>query len=94
MPLLLPNPAGGNAQGAYALALLGSVGGLMVATLWKACTWARWSLTAASALHDRVFAHLLRARMSFFETTPTGRILNRYALSVVVVGGGGRRAAC
>jgi ABC-type multidrug transport system fused ATPase/permease subunit len=37
------------------------------------------ALRAATALHDRTFARLLRAKTSFFQTTPLGRILNRFA---------------
>ena len=43
------------------------------------------ALRAATALHDRTFARLLRAQTSFFQTTPLGRILNRFAGDVDVM---------
>jgi ABC-type multidrug transport system fused ATPase/permease subunit len=87
LPLLPPgaDPAGDAGQRAYAAALAASCGVLMLLQLWKATSWARWSLTAASVLHDRVFAHMLHARQSFFETTPTGRILNRFSGDMDVI---------
>jgi len=34
---------------------------------------------AAIVLHDRAFTNLLRAPISFFESTPVGRVLNRFS---------------
>ena len=37
------------------------------------------TLGASTRLHDQVFAKVLRSPMSFFDTTPVGRILNRFS---------------
>ncbi|CAG7831109.1 unnamed protein product [Allacma fusca] len=43
------------------------------------------SLNAASYLHESILNNVLRSPMSFFDTTPLGRILNRFAKDVDVV---------
>eukprot|EP00026_Physarum_polycephalum_P000563 Phypoly_transcript_00564.p1 GENE.Phypoly_transcript_00564~~Phypoly_transcript_00564.p1 ORF type:complete len:1454 (+),score=273.03 Phypoly_transcript_00564:76-4437(+) len=40
---------------------------------------ARGALKAAKTLHDVMLVHVLHAPMSFFDTTPLGRILNRFS---------------
>ncbi|KAG0285750.1 hypothetical protein BGZ98_005341, partial [Dissophora globulifera] len=40
------------------------------------------SLKAARRLHDRLLSSLLRQPMSFFDTTPVGRIINRFSSDV------------
>lgn len=44
--------------------------------------WARQALTASRTLHDSAFRQLLHAPMRFFDATPQGRILNRFAKDV------------
>jgi len=39
----------------------------------------RCSLTASTNIHNSVFAAVLGARMSFFDSTPIGRVVNRFA---------------
>ena len=37
------------------------------------------TLTQTKRLHSKMLSHLLRARVAFFDTNPTGRILNRFS---------------
>jgi ABC-type multidrug transport system fused ATPase/permease subunit len=42
--------------------------------------WYNWAtLRSSLQLHDRVFYRVMQAPMSFFDTTPSGRILNRFS---------------
>ncbi|PLW46988.1 hypothetical protein PCANC_06527 [Puccinia coronata f. sp. avenae] len=49
-------------------------------TLFSVC-----AVRSARVLHDRMFAKVLRAPMSFFDITPIGTILNRFSRDVFVV---------
>lgn len=50
------------------LAVLTFSGNLLLST---------FALTSSKSIHERMLVSLLRTKMSFFETTPQGRILNR-----------------
>jgi ABC-type multidrug transport system fused ATPase/permease subunit len=43
------------------------------------------SLTAAVRLHGNMLSNILRSPMSFFDTTPLGRILNRFSKDIDVI---------
>ncbi|KAF8636372.1 hypothetical protein AX17_003557 [Amanita inopinata Kibby_2008] len=67
---------------AYGLfSLLSTIlGGLSAVTMWVFC-----ALRSARRLHDSMLGSLLRAPLSFFELTPTGRILNLFSRDTYVV---------
>lgn len=45
-------------------------------------------LRASAKLHDRMALTVLRSPMSFFDTTPVGRIINRFSSDISVLDGG------
>ncbi|XP_027794990.2 ATP-binding cassette sub-family C member 12 isoform X2 [Marmota flaviventris] len=45
----------------------------------KGLTFTKTTLMASSSLHDQVFDKILKSPMSFFDTTPTGRLMNRFS---------------
>jgi ATP-binding cassette subfamily C (CFTR/MRP) protein 1 len=68
--------------GAYfAIGLSGvlfSVGAVITIKLWCA-------LRSSRHLHDQAFSALMRSPLSFFELTPTGRILNLFSRDIFVI---------
>nr|XP_033797358.1 multidrug resistance-associated protein 9-like isoform X2 [Geotrypetes seraphini] len=52
---------------------------MIVLGIIKGFAFTKTTLKASSTLHDEVFYKILRSPMSFFDTTPTGRIMNRFS---------------
>ncbi|NWX25574.1 MRP2 protein, partial [Notiomystis cincta] len=46
---------------------------------------ARGSVGASRVMHQQLLSNILRAPMSFFDTTPTGRIVNRFAKDIFTI---------
>lgn len=42
-------------------------------------------LKSSQRLHDRIFSALIRASMRFFDTNPSGRILNRFSKDMMAL---------
>jgi ATP-binding cassette subfamily C (CFTR/MRP) protein 1 len=42
-------------------------------------------VTAAGILHGKMLSNILRSPMSFFDTTPIGRILNRFSRDIETI---------
>ncbi|KAF4593191.1 hypothetical protein EYR38_008903 [Pleurotus pulmonarius] len=56
------------------------LGGVAAITMWVLCT-----IKSARQLHDSMLNSVLRAPLSFFELTPTGRVLNLFSRDTYVV---------
>lgn len=76
------NPAVAKYLGVYFILGFGSALSTLVQTiiLWTYCT-----IHGSRHLHDSMATSILRAPMSFFETTPIGRILNRFSNDIYKV---------
>ncbi|GFS15404.1 ABC transporter C family member 5 [Elysia marginata] len=57
----------------------GTILGLLVVSLIRALLFFKIAVKAGETLHNRMFARILRATMSFFDTNPVGRVLNRFS---------------
>jgi ATP-binding cassette subfamily C (CFTR/MRP) protein 4 len=55
------------------------VGLVMVVSLGRASLFFAASIRASTNMHNAMIARVLRAPLSFFHTTPVGRILNRFS---------------
>ncbi|KAJ3193531.1 Multidrug resistance-associated protein 1 [Irineochytrium annulatum] len=58
-----------------------AITGTLVTYLFRAV----FALRAATVLHDHILNAIMKAPMSFFNTTPTGRILNRFSKDIETV---------
>ncbi|KAI9893113.1 MAG: hypothetical protein M1814_000660 [Vezdaea aestivalis] len=73
------NPDVGKNIGIYFAFGIGSAALVVVQTL---ILWLLCSVEASRKLHERLAYAIFRSPMSFFETTPAGRILNRFASDI------------
>ncbi|KAL8907376.1 MAG: hypothetical protein Q9207_001426 [Kuettlingeria erythrocarpa] len=73
------NPEVGKYIGVYFAFGVGSAALVVVQTL---ILWIFCSVEASRKLHERMMYAIFRSPMSFFETTPTGRILNRFSSDI------------
>jgi ATP-binding cassette subfamily C (CFTR/MRP) protein 1 len=64
--------------GVYAAVGLGAIG-LVLA---RAFVWAQIVVNASGTLHERLLVNVLRQPVAFFDTTPLGRILTRFASDI------------
>ncbi|KAF2763770.1 ATP-binding cassette glutathione S-conjugate transporter [Teratosphaeria nubilosa] len=58
------------------------IGSAVLVVLQTLILWIFCSIEASRKLHERMAFAIFRSPMSFFETTPTGRILNRFSSDI------------
>uniref|UniRef100_A0A3B3DPP9 ATP-binding cassette sub-family C member 5 n=1 Tax=Oryzias melastigma TaxID=30732 RepID=A0A3B3DPP9_ORYME len=63
----------------YASIYASSMGVMLFFKLLRGIAFVKGTLRASSKLHDDLFHKILRCPMTFFDVTPTGRILNRFS---------------
>ncbi|KAF6287414.1 ATP binding cassette subfamily C member 12 [Rhinolophus ferrumequinum] len=66
-------------QHVYQWVYAGSMVSVLAFAVTKGFTFTKTTLMASSWLHDRVFDTIVQSPMSFFDTTPTGRLMNRFS---------------
>ncbi|XP_075997924.1 ATP-binding cassette sub-family C member 5 [Genypterus blacodes] len=63
----------------YATIYASSMGVMLLLKPLRGIVFVKGTLRASSRLHDELFQKVLRCPMKFFDTTPSGRILNRFS---------------
>ncbi|XP_030837464.1 multidrug resistance-associated protein 5 isoform X2 [Strongylocentrotus purpuratus] len=63
----------------YQLVYVGSVIGCLLFGFMRAGVYVKTTLRAASNLHNKVFLNIIHSPMAFYDTTPSGQILNRFS---------------
>ncbi len=74
------------ASPARAVLVYGAIGlAVLVCTIAQRFLWLYRAAAAGRTIHDRALAGVLGAPLRFFDATPTGRILNRFARDLEIV---------
>ncbi|XP_068181608.1 ATP-binding cassette sub-family C member 5 [Antennarius striatus] len=63
----------------YSTIYIASVGVVLLLKMMRGLVFVKYTVKAASVLHDKLFRQLLLSPMHFFDTTPLGRILTRFS---------------
>ncbi|XP_045298610.1 ATP-binding cassette sub-family C member 12 isoform X4 [Leopardus geoffroyi] len=66
-------------QHVYQWVYAGSMVSVLMFSIIKGFTFTKTTLMASCSLHDQVFDKILKSPMSFFDMTPTGRLMNRFS---------------
>ncbi|NXU52281.1 MRP7 protein, partial [Turnix velox] len=73
-------PSNGSLDVNFYLIVYGSFAGAnSLFTILRAFLFAYGTICAATVIHNRLLQRVLKATVTFFDTTPTGRILNRFS---------------
>ncbi|XP_066034710.1 ATP-binding cassette sub-family C member 10 isoform X1 [Chamaea fasciata] len=79
-------PPNGSVDVNFYLLVYGSIAGAnSLFTIIRAFLFACGALRAAAVIHNRLLQRVLKATVTFFDTTPTGRILNRFSSDLYCV---------
>ncbi|NXT74733.1 MRP7 protein, partial [Zapornia atra] len=79
-------PSNGSLDVNFYLVVYGSIaGGNSLFTIFRAFLFAYGTIRAATVIHNRLLQRVLKATVTFFDTTPTGRILNRFSSDLYCV---------
>ncbi|KAM6185957.1 ATP-binding cassette sub-family C member 10 [Rhynchocyon petersi] len=80
LPRVAPN---GSSDIRFYLTVYAAIAGVnSLCTLLRAVLFAAGTLRAATTLHRRLLHRVLKAPVTFFDSTPTGRVLNRFSSDV------------
>lgn len=60
----------------------GFIAGVIFVTLIRSFLFFKIAMIASKNLHNRMFSALLKAPMRFFDTNPSGRVLNRFSKDI------------
>uniref|UniRef100_H0VFM4 ATP-binding cassette sub-family C member 10 n=1 Tax=Cavia porcellus TaxID=10141 RepID=H0VFM4_CAVPO len=83
LPTVAPN---GSSDVSFYLTVYATIAGInSLCTLLRAVLFAAGTLRAAATLHCRLLRRVLQAPVSFFDSTPTGRVVNRFSSDVACV---------
>ncbi|NXB70326.1 MRP7 protein, partial [Donacobius atricapilla] len=81
-----PDPPNGSVDVNFYLIVYGSIAvANSLFTIIRAFLFAYGALRAAGVIHNRLLQRVLKATVTFFDTTPTGRILNRFSSDLYCV---------
>lgn len=76
---------GGHSVSYYMLIYSGICGLGMFLVMLRTLTWAGLIVTAAKQIHSDLLSTVLRLPMAFFDSTPTGRIINRFSHDIAEI---------
>ncbi|NWX23536.1 MRP7 protein, partial [Aegotheles bennettii] len=81
-----PVPSNGSVDVNFYLVVYGSIAGAnSLFTILRAFLFAYGAVRAATVIHNRLLQRVLKATVTFFDTTPTGQILNRFSSDLYCV---------
>ncbi|NXK54352.1 MRP7 protein, partial [Chauna torquata] len=81
-----PVPSNGSVDVSFYLTVYGSIAGAnSLFTILRAFLFAYGTIRAATVIHSRLLQRVIKATVTFFDTTPVGRILNRFSSDLYCV---------